>query len=55
MAKWEIDGYDEMGSYYFCPKCGYGIVVEEDYGDWTPGECPNCKAKMKGVNYGEDD
>lgn len=36
MAKWEIDGYDEMGSYYYCPKCGYGIVVEEDYGDWTP-------------------
>ena len=50
MAKWILEGCDEMGSYYFCSKCGYGIVVEEDFGDWTPGECPNCKAGIEAVD-----
>ena len=55
MSKWILEGYDEMGSYFYCSECGCGFALEHDFGDWTPDECPSCKAPMEGVCHGEDD
>lgn len=55
MAKWIYEDYDEYGRYYYCSHCGSGIVVENEFGKWTPKKCSLCDAEMEGVSYGEDD
>lgn len=54
-GEWELHGNDDdLGSSFFCSRCGWNIDEDEFYRSQTNDYkmykfCPNCGAKMKGA------
>ena len=48
LSHWELHGNDDdLGSSWFCRKCGWNIDEESDANKWN--RCPRCGAHMSGA------